>query len=299
MLQSALDLILSFGHKTVQALPLFLLAAAVFTVVEWYAKSKASKGPWWRKPELVTDLLYVFLVPGFLSYFKLMMIVLCAAIVTGALGTMDPVAYLNEGRGFLSGLPTWAQIAIHLVATDIMMYWSHRIFHGERLWRYHAIHHSPEHLDWVSAFRFHPVNTLFHSVLADAVMIVAGVPPTVIIMLAPFQLFMSGFVHADVDWDLGPLKYVIASPAFHRWHHTDVARGGEKNFAPTFPILDVIFGTFYMPEGEVPNDFGVDDPDFPKNIERQMIYPFQSPAKAAGAADQEIVRSMRAGYSAS
>jgi sterol desaturase/sphingolipid hydroxylase (fatty acid hydroxylase superfamily) len=159
----------------------------------------------------------------------------------------------------------------------VMMYWSHRIFHGERLWRYHAIHHSPEHLDWISAFRFHPVNTIFHTMLADVVMLLAGIPPSVLIMLAPFQLFMSGFVHADVDWDLGPLKYVIASPVFHRWHHTDVARGGERNFAPTFPIIDIIFGTFYMPEGEVPNDFGVDDPDFPRNIEQQMLYPFREP----------------------
>jgi sterol desaturase/sphingolipid hydroxylase (fatty acid hydroxylase superfamily) len=275
--QSMIDFALAYGGKVIGALPLFLLAAAVFTVVEGFARSQASKGPWWRKPELVTDLLYFFFVPGLLTYFKLAMIVMGAAIVTGALGNVDATTYLNEGRGFLSGLPLWVQIAAYLVGTDIMMYWSHRIFHGERLWRYHAIHHSPEHLDWVSAFRFHPVNTLFHSFLADVVMILCGVPATVIIMLAPFQLFMSAFVHADVDWDLGPFRYVIASPVFHRWHHTDVARGGEKNFAPTFPVIDMIFGTFYMPKGQLPDNFGVDDPDFPKSLEGQMIYPFKSP----------------------
>jgi sterol desaturase/sphingolipid hydroxylase (fatty acid hydroxylase superfamily) len=150
------------------------------------------------------------------------------------------------------------------------------------LWRYHAVHHSPEHLDWVSAFRFHPVNTLFHSVLADIVMLLCGVPASVIAMLAPFQLFMSAFVHADVDWDLGPFRYVIASPVFHRWHHTDVARGGEKNFAPTFPVLDIVFGTFYMPKGVLPDNFGVDDPAFPKSLEGQMIYPFVKPERPAG-----------------
>jgi sterol desaturase/sphingolipid hydroxylase (fatty acid hydroxylase superfamily) len=277
MIQSLIEVAMSFGDKVVHALPLFLLAAAVFTAVEAFARSSASKGPWWTKPDLITDLLYVFLLPGFMGYVRLLMLIIGAMLITGALGNVDAATYLNEGRGALAGLPFWLQVAIYLVATDVMMYWSHRIFHGERLWRYHAIHHSPEHLDWISAFRFHPVNTIFHTMLADVVMLLAGIPPSVLIMLAPFQLFMSGFVHADVDWDLGPLKYVIASPVFHRWHHTDVARGGERNFAPTFPIIDIIFGTFYMPEGEVPNDFGVDDPDFPRNIEQQMLYPFREP----------------------
>jgi sterol desaturase/sphingolipid hydroxylase (fatty acid hydroxylase superfamily) len=282
MLKPIIDLVLAFGDRFLAALPLFLLAAAVFTVVELVAKSKASKGPWWRKPELATDLLYFFFVPGLLTYFKLMMLIICASIVTGAFGTVDAATYVNQGHGFLSGLPMWVQIVAYMIGTDIMMYWSHRIFHGERLWRYHAVHHSPEHLDWVSAFRFHPVNTLFHSVLADIVMLLCGVPASVIAMLAPFQLFMSAFVHADVDWDLGPFRYVIASPVFHRWHHTDVARGGEKNFAPTFPVLDIVFGTFYMPKGVLPDNFGVDDPAFPKSLEGQMIYPFVKPERPAG-----------------
>jgi sterol desaturase/sphingolipid hydroxylase (fatty acid hydroxylase superfamily) len=277
MLQPIFDLTLAFGNHVLGALPVFLLAAVVFTVVEALAKSGASKGPWWRKPELATDVLYVFLVPGCMTYVKLMFLVVGAAVVTGVIGTVDAATYLNEGRGFLAGLPFWAQMAVYLICSDIMMYWTHRIFHGERLWRYHAVHHSPEHLDWISAFRFHPVNTLFHSTLADVAMLLCGVPATVLIVLAPFQIFMSGFVHADVDWDLGPFKYVISSPVFHRWHHTDVARGGEKNFAPTFPVLDMIFGTFYMPDGELPDEFGVDDPAFPQNIHGQMIYPFRAP----------------------
>jgi sterol desaturase/sphingolipid hydroxylase (fatty acid hydroxylase superfamily) len=278
MLQSVFEIVAGFGAKVAGSLPLLALAAVVFTLIEGVARSKASKGPWWRKPELVTDLLYVFLVPGLLSYLKVGILVIGAALCAGVVGSKDAAAYLNEGHGFIAGLPFWGQVIVYLVATDIIMYWSHRIFHGPGLWRYHAIHHSPEHLDWISAFRFHPVNTLFHSVLADTVLLLAGVSPAVVVMLVPFQIFMSGFVHADVDWDLGPFKYVIASPVFHRWHHTDVARGGEMNFAPTFPIIDIIFGTFYMPKDAKPDAFGVDDPNFPKSIEGQMIYPFVKPA---------------------
>jgi sterol desaturase/sphingolipid hydroxylase (fatty acid hydroxylase superfamily) len=81
-------------------------------------------------------------------------------------------------------------------------------------------------------------------------------------------------VHANLDWTLGPLKYVIAGPVFHRWHHTAADRGGEKNFAATFPILDVIFGTFYMPEGELPDNYGIADRTFPTSFTGQLAHPF-------------------------
>ena len=76
-------------------------------------------------------------------------------------------------------------------------------------------------------------------------------------MLGPLTIAHSAFVHANLDWTLGPFKYVIAGPVFHRWHHTAADRGGEKNFAATFPILDVIFGTFYMPAGQLPDNYGI------------------------------------------
>jgi hypothetical protein len=56
----------------------------------------------------------------------------------------------------------------------------------------------------------------------------------------------AAFAHANLNWTLGPFRYVLAGPIFHRWHHTAADRGGDKNFAATFPILDVLFGTFYL-----------------------------------------------------
>ena len=37
---------------------------------------------------------------------------------------------------------------------------------------------------------------------------------------APFLTFYAIFVHASVNWDFGPLRYVVATPVFHRWHHS-------------------------------------------------------------------------------
>jgi sterol desaturase/sphingolipid hydroxylase (fatty acid hydroxylase superfamily) len=82
-------------------------------------------------------------------------------------------------------------------------------------------------------------------------------------------------VHANLKWDLGPFKYVLASPVFHRWHHTSLEKGGNKNFASTFPVLDLLFGTWYMPKDELPEVYGIDDRGFPEGFAAQMVYPFR------------------------
>src|SRR5665811_678375 len=64
--------------------------------------------------------------------------------------------------------------------------------------------------------------------------------------------FHSAFVPANLNWALGPFKYVLATPIFHRWHHTSLEEGGNTNFAGTFPIWDILFGTFRMPENRLP-----------------------------------------------
>ena len=52
-----------------------------------------------------------------------------------------------------------------------------------------------------------------------------GISPEVFIFLAPFNVWHSALVHANLNWSFGPLKYVLASPVSHRWHHTDMERG--------------------------------------------------------------------------
>ena len=131
------------------------------------------------------------------------------------------------------------------------------------LWKYHAVHHSSEELDWISAARFHPINIFLGSVATDVVLLLAGISPNVLVFLGPFTIAHSAFVHANLNWTLGPFKYVMAGPVFHRWHHTMAERGGEKNFASTFPVLDLMFGTFYMPKNELPDAYGIADPSFP------------------------------------
>ena len=137
------------------------------------------------------------------------------------------------------------------------------MFHGGGFWKYHAIHHSSEDLDWISAARFHPVNLFLGTIAVDVILLMAGISPNVMLWVGPFTTFHSAFVHANLNWTLGPFKYVLATPVFHRWHHTALEEGGNTNFAGTFPLWDILFGTFRMPENKLPDDYGMDDQAIP------------------------------------
>jgi sterol desaturase/sphingolipid hydroxylase (fatty acid hydroxylase superfamily) len=104
----------------------------------------------------------------------------------------------------------------------------------------------------------------------------AGISPNVMIWVGPFNIFHSAFVHANLNWTLGPFKYLLASPVFHRWHHTAADEGGNTNFAGSFPIWDLMFGTFRMPEGLIPENFGKDEAEMPGEFIGQVAFPFRT-----------------------
>src|SRR5205085_1548805 len=101
----------------------------------------------------------------------------------------------------------------------------------------HAVHHSPKVVDWMTTARFHPVNHLLVFGVADVAVLLMGFPAEALVALAPFTVIYSSMVHANLNWTFGPLKYLFASPVFHRWHHTTEEAGLNKNFASTFPVL--------------------------------------------------------------
>ncbi len=78
-------------------------------------------------------------------------------------------------------------------------------------------------------------------------------------------------VHANLNWTFGPLRHVLVSPVFHRWHHSRDVAG--RNFASTFSLWDVMFGTYHMPSGEVPKAYGIDDDAMPEGMWAQIAYP--------------------------
>jgi sterol desaturase/sphingolipid hydroxylase (fatty acid hydroxylase superfamily) len=129
---------------------------------------------------------------------------------------------------------------------DICVYWFHRACHAvPLLWRFHAVHHSSEQLDWLAAHREHPVDGILTQLATNLPPILLGVPPGLLAGVAAFRGMWAIFVHSNVRLPLGPLKLLLGAPELHHWHH---ARGrGGANFANVAPWVDLLFGTHEEP----------------------------------------------------
>jgi sterol desaturase/sphingolipid hydroxylase (fatty acid hydroxylase superfamily) len=205
------------------------------------------------------------------------------AFVKLAAGALYPghaaafIGRMHAGYAWTAHLPLALQVLAVFVVFDIIQYWVHRAFHVGPLWPFHAIHHSAVDVDWTTSFRFHPVNYVVYIGAVTAFVRLMGFSDAVFAVIAPINFVIGTLVHANLNWTFGPLRYVIASPVFHRWHHARDPAAHNCNFAPTFPVLDLIFGTFHMPKGELPSDYGVDGA--PPHFLAQLIYPFAALAR--------------------
>ncbi len=228
----------------------------------------------WQRSDLITDLCYYFLMPVTTRFVRILLMSAGIYIVFHGLSENDIMQYIKYGYGPLAAMPVWLQAAVIVLVSDFVLYWTHRFFHGKSMWRYHAIHHSPAHVDWLSTYRFHPINAWLTFTLLDCAILLAGFSPAAVLAMTTVNILYSAMVHANLNWTFGRWRYLFASPVFHRWHHTAQSEGMDKNFAPTFPFLDIIFGTFYMPEGRVPEQYGVPGSDIPSSFLGQMVWPF-------------------------
>jgi sterol desaturase/sphingolipid hydroxylase (fatty acid hydroxylase superfamily) len=264
-----------------RSLPSTFVFAVVFTALSLFSSQACNPGrTWWRNPGLVTDLCYLVAIPFLAPYMRMCLMLLGATLVSGIVTSQQVIDYFNRGRGPLAALSFWEQVLIYVIVSDFFLYWSHRIFHRTALWRFHAIHHSAEEVDWTTAYRFHPINLWLGPFLVTAIMLYAGVPPAVLLFLVPFDTATAAFVHSNLNWTFGPLRYVLASPIFHRWHHTPLEEVGNRNFGALLSLWDVVFGTFCMPQGQLPSRYGINDSHFPQGFIGQLVEPFRHVRRA-------------------
>ncbi len=257
--------------------PWIFALAILFTIAHLYfPQFSCNPGKaWWKGREIITDLGYVIFTSVLAPYLRLGMQLVAALALWGGTSTADFDRYIEQGGGIIAGTPLWLQAVIYLVFGDFLLYWIHRIFHRHYLWPFHAVHHSATEVDWLTTYRTHPVNLVLDAQLVHLTMVLIGVSPQVMIWFLPFDVLSAAFVHANLNWTLGPLKYVVAGPVFHRWHHGPLDDGGNKNFAATLSLWDVLFGTFYMPKGRMPEVYGLGDYQFPSDLAGQMVAPFK------------------------
>jgi sterol desaturase/sphingolipid hydroxylase (fatty acid hydroxylase superfamily) len=169
-------------------------------------------------------------------------------------------------------VPLFLLPVLVILCRDFVDYWNHRLMHLRWVWPVHAMHHSDPDVTALTTYRVH----VLEAVVMRATQVVAlswlGFPKGALGSAAVLLLVHNAYVHVRVDWGHGPLRHVLASPRFHRWHHADVPALYGKNLANVCPLFDVLFGTYYNP-GPCRAPMGVQG--VPRNdVAQLMLFPF-------------------------
>lgn len=214
---------------------------------------------------LLTDLSYFF-VNHVLAEVLLFLTILPANTLL-AWARYEPIARIVAAQ------PLALQLTEMIVLADVFQYTVHRLVHRVPfLWRFHAVHHSAERLDWIAGSRLHLVDIFVVRSVTFIPLFLGGFSDAALRAYAVFVAIVAVFAHSNVRFRFGWLEKIVVTPAYHAVHHATDPRAIDKNFAIHLPVLDRIFGTQYRPR-EVPTRFGVAGRPVPDGYFRQLVHP--------------------------
>lgn len=187
----------------------------------------------------------------------------------------DGVRSLGADLSTESG-SVWVALALTVtlyLVNDFMRWWLHYLQHKvPLLWEFHKIHHSAEHLNFATAERFHPLDTVFFSVgsISAAAIVNGAFIGLFGDQLTVYQLgganiiffgtnLIGGVLRHSPAWvSFGPkIEKWLISPAMHQIHHSSDPKHWDKNMGGGLAIWDRMGGTLYVPEGREELQFGI------------------------------------------
>jgi sterol desaturase/sphingolipid hydroxylase (fatty acid hydroxylase superfamily) len=168
--------------------------------------------------------------------------------------------------------PLILRVGIVVVLSDLLIYWGHRAQHKFAfLWRFHRVHHTAEHVDFLAAYREHPLDNIYTRGIETLPAILLGLDLGTIAGFVTFRGLWAIFIHSNVSIRLGFIEKLVGAPHLHHWHH-ELTRRGLCNYANLSPLMDIIFGTYYSPERR-PETYGTAE-SVRQNWFWQMLDPF-------------------------
>ena len=178
--------------------------------------------------------------------------------------------------GAVSALPLVAALPLLVLVADFSQYWVHRTFHSVSwLWPFHAVHHSAEQMDWLAGSRLHLVDVIVTRGLTYIPIFLLGFSNATLAAYVFLVAAQATFIHANVRWEFRAVRRLIATPAFHHWHHSADREAVDKNFAVHTPIWDWLFGTYYFPD-RWPTRYGLTGGRrVPSGWLKQLVHPLR------------------------
>lgn len=244
-----------------------LFSTLVFVPLErsFSVRPQSPLRPGWR-----TDIGYYFI-----SHMLVQFILIA---VTSSTATMDAMVANDGIKQAVRSLPLWLQFLLAVFCADLFQAGLHRLYHNiPALWRFHAVHHSARHMDWLAGSRIHLLEILLTRIAVLAPLVLLGIAAPALnayIILVGIQAVLA---HANLRWDFGWLEYVLVTPRYHHWHHARHADFIDVNYAIHLPLVDMLMGTFKRPPADVwPEAYGVMNPEsVPNGILAQTLMPFR------------------------
>ena len=268
----------------IDAATLLIVPVLFLVVVPFEKLFPRHRGQRVRRPLAMLDIRYAMTAP----ILNIATVVVAVAVGVISLAWLPGLAL----RPVVALIPTALTPFAGVVLFDLATYWVHRWSHEvPALWRFHAVHHSTEHLDWVSGFRSHPFDG---AMLAPpfVLLLAAGFDPAFTGVLAILQIVTGIFLHANVGWRWRPLHRVVITPEFHHWHHANEVEAHSSNYSVFLPLWDIVFGTYYMPRNRRPMRYGVSE-QVPATMLAQLRYPLHG-VRSPWQCVRRPIRSVRA-----
>ncbi|WP_141619449.1 sterol desaturase family protein [Myxococcus sp. AB036A] len=180
--------------------------------------------------------------------------------------------------------PFVLQILLAVLVFDFgvtLTHWlSHRV---PALWQLHAVHHSVKRFYGFNGLMKHPLHQALEMMVGVAPLLLIGLPSSIAAALAALSCVQLLMQHSNADYTVGPLKYLLALNAGHRFHHLKWAGVGDVNFGFFTNFWDYLLGTWsYTPEKRFSSDdLGIaKEPNFPEGYWAQLLKPFQGSKEA-------------------
>lgn len=171
-------------------------------------------------------------------------------VVALALSRLIPGDALEPYKiAWIASAPFWLEVAALWLVKDFIQWGVHNLLHRVPwLWKFHCVHHSSEELDWLSNWRFHPMETVVYQSALYIPAFLLGFHWEASLVCAFLSTGISHFAHANLRLRTGWVKYILNTPELHIWHHVHPDAGPQdRNFAISFAFWDWLFGTAHCP----------------------------------------------------
>lgn len=105
-------------------------------------------------------------------------------------------------------------------------------------------------------FRFHPLEKALQFLCDTLPFMLVGIGPEVLGYYFVFYAVSGLCRHSNCDLRLGWLNYLVSGPEVHRWRHSRRIAESTCNYAHSFVVWDLIFGTYFRPHDRAVEELG-------------------------------------------